>query len=227
MKAIYKIENKINHKIYIGQSINPKKRWKQHCYNQDKYTSLIGKAIHKWGVKNFTFEILGWFEDYNEKEKYYIKYYRSLAPRGYNITKGGEDPPIKRGEENGFAKITNKIATSVKEDLKKWSIPRRQIIKKYNISESILRHINEGTTWRDDNEKYPLRPNEKELNKIRADTIINLLILTDLPQKEIGSIVGWSKSAVKEINNGRNHHDDNLIYPIRNHKKDNKAILNL
>lgn len=26
-KAIYKIENKINHKIYIGQSKNPKERF--------------------------------------------------------------------------------------------------------------------------------------------------------------------------------------------------------
>lgn len=31
MKAIYKIENKINHKIYIGQSNDPNRRFIEHC----------------------------------------------------------------------------------------------------------------------------------------------------------------------------------------------------
>ena len=30
--GIYKIENKINKKIYVGQSINIEKRWKEHKY---------------------------------------------------------------------------------------------------------------------------------------------------------------------------------------------------
>lgn len=45
--GIYKIENLINHKIYIGQSIHIEKRWKEHC--QFSSESLIGKAIHKYG----------------------------------------------------------------------------------------------------------------------------------------------------------------------------------
>ena len=32
MIGIYKIENKVNGKVYIGQSVNIKKRWKQHKY---------------------------------------------------------------------------------------------------------------------------------------------------------------------------------------------------
>ena len=54
-----------------------------------------------------------------------------------------------------------------------------------------------------------------------------MLILTDIPMNQIGSKVGWSRSAAKEINAGRNHHDGRLIYPIRNNKEKNKAILNL
>jgi hypothetical protein len=53
-KAIYKIENKINHKVYIGQSTNPEKRFKQHCQNA-KYRSLIHEAIVKYGKDNFSF----------------------------------------------------------------------------------------------------------------------------------------------------------------------------
>lgn len=191
------------------------------------YKSLIYDAIQKYGEKNFSFEILGWFEDYNEKEKYYIEYYRSLVPYGYNIATGGENPPNYQGEDNPNAKISNDIAKSIKEDLKNWNIPRRQIIKKYKITENIIRHINEGTSWYDENETYPLRPKEKELNEIRVKKIIEMLILTDIPMNQIGSKVGWSRSAAKEINAGRNHHDDRLIYPIRNNKEKNKAILNL
>lgn len=226
-KAIYKIENKINHKIYIGQSKNPKERFQQHCTRKMSYKSLIYDAIQKYGEKNFSFEILGWFEDYNEKEKYYIEYYRSLVPYGYNVATGGENPPNYQGEDNPNAKISNDIAKSIKEDLKNWNIPRRQIIKKYKITENIIRHINEGTSWYDENETYPLRPKEKELNEIRVKKIIEMLILTDIPMNQIGSKVGWSRSAAKEINAGRNHHDDRLIYPIRNNKEKNKAILNL
>lgn len=89
-KAIYKIENKINHKIYIGQSIAPERRWKEHCRRNEKYKSLIGDAIRKYGAENFEFEILGWYEDYNDKEKQFIAEYRCLAPYGYNIALDGE-----------------------------------------------------------------------------------------------------------------------------------------
>lgn len=226
-KAIYKIENKINHKIYIGQSNNPDRRWREHIHGKQKYTSLIEKAIHKWGEKNFSFEILGWFDDYNEKEKYYIQYYRCLAPNGYNILKGGEEPPHRSGEDSPAATISNETAKKIKEDLKNWSIPRRTIVKKYNVSENTIRHIISGNSWRDENETYPLRPQEKVLNEMRADKIIELLVTTNIPLNQIGKIVGWGKSSAKEINAGRNHHRDNLIYPIRNHQKENKAILNL
>lgn len=227
MKAIYKIENKINHKIYIGQSNDPKRRFDEHCERIPKYRSLIHDAILKYGKENFSFEILGWYEDYDEKEIEFIQHYDSLAPNGYNICKGGQSPPCFHGENNNFAKISNETAELIKKDLKNWEIPRRQIVKKYHITQNIIRHINDGSSWFDENEEYPLRPKESELNNIRAKKVIEMLILTDIPQAKISVEVGWSKSAVTEINAGRNHHDDRLIYPIRDNKEKNKAILNL
>ena len=105
--------------------------------------------------------------------------------------------------------------------------PRRQITKKYNISENIIRHINDGSSWHKEGEQYPLRPKESELNNIRVEKAIKLLILTNIPQNQIGPMLGWGRGAVKEINTGRNHFDSRLIYPIRNHQEENKAILNL
>lgn len=227
LKAIYKIENKINHKIYIGQSNNPNRRFQEHCTGNLKYCSLIHNAITKYGKENFNFEILEWCENFNEREQFYIEYYRSLAPNGYNICLGGENPPHYNGEKNPAAKISNETAFNIKTDLKNWNIPRKTIQKKYNVSFDIIRHINEGTSWYDESETYPLRPGEKELNDIKAQQIIQDLILTDIPMNQIGARYGWGKSSAKMINQGINHHNNLLIYPIRNNKEKNKAILNL
>ena len=52
--GIYKIENKINKHIYIGQSINILKRWTEHTKDSKKYLNLtLYKAFNKYGIKNF------------------------------------------------------------------------------------------------------------------------------------------------------------------------------
>lgn len=215
-KAIYKITNKINNKSYIGQSNNPERRFQDHIAGYSKNgTSLIHRAIVKYGVENFSFEILGWFEDYNEKEKYYIQYYMTKCPYGYNILDGGEDPPHYYGEDNNFAKISNETARRVQEQMLNWLIPRRTIIKDNKITSDIFRHINEGNSWHRDDLTYPLRPNEPDINEWKADKVIELLKTTRLSQKEIGKQVGWNRSAVTMINIGHNHFRASENYPIR------------
>ena len=54
--GIYKITNKENGKSYIGQSIHIERRWEEHCLPSS--TSLISKAIQKYGKTNFIFEII-------------------------------------------------------------------------------------------------------------------------------------------------------------------------
>lgn len=214
MKAIYRIINNINGKSYIGQSIDPIRRFREHC-GRINCNSLINKAIKKYGKDNFSLEVIGWFEDYNEKEKYYIEYYKTLVPYGYNILKGGEEPPYLSKENHPLSKISEEEASNIQNDLLNLKISRRQIIKKYKITNDILRHINDGTSWYNNNLTYPLRPQEKELNKIRADEVIKLLQTTNLSQKEIGQKVGWNRSAITMINIGKNYHKDNIDYPIR------------
>ena len=61
MVGIYKITNNINGHSYIGLSTNLEDRWKYHLtpYNQEResYKTLY-KAFKKYGVENFSFEIL-------------------------------------------------------------------------------------------------------------------------------------------------------------------------
>ena len=100
MIGIYKIENLLNHHVYIGQSVNIKERWQEHCRNgladknaSDKiwYNYPIYCAIRKYGLENFTFTILEEtsLEELNERERYWINYYNSYHD-GYNATTGGD-----------------------------------------------------------------------------------------------------------------------------------------
>ena len=54
--GIYLIENKINGKKYIGQSINIYKRFREHCFLSNKNHSYIDNAIHKYGKENFIYQ---------------------------------------------------------------------------------------------------------------------------------------------------------------------------
>lgn len=224
-KAIYKIENKINHKIYIGHSLNPEQRFKAHISADKQNNSLIHKAILKYGKENFDFEILGWFEDYNDKEKYYIQYYRSLVPYGYNILPGGEEPPHHSGENHPKSIISQEQANLIIKQLMDWKIPRKTIIANNKVTSDIVRHINDGDSWKDENLTYPLRPIETVLNNYRVDYIKWLCCSSNIPLNNIGSLVGWGRSSAKMINQGHNHFDDRLKYPIRNNSEYNKSIL--
>ena len=54
--GIYKIENLINHKVYIGQSIEIEKRWQKHLSAKDDF--VIHRALQKYGKENFSFQII-------------------------------------------------------------------------------------------------------------------------------------------------------------------------
>ena len=73
---IYKYTNKLNGKIYIGQTVRTlEERLKEHIR---KNKTIIDKALNKYGVDNFEIEILHKCNDVNElneKEIYYINLY--------------------------------------------------------------------------------------------------------------------------------------------------------
>ena len=94
MIGIYKITNQINGKIYIGQSIDIKNRWKQHIgeAKQGRYNTRLYNALRKYNIDNFTFEVIEECKstELNEREIYWIEYYQSYVPAiGYNMNTGG------------------------------------------------------------------------------------------------------------------------------------------
>ena len=94
MGYIYKITNKVNNKIYIGQTVKTvHKRFTQHINNSNKpYFSqiVLYKAFNKYGIDNFICETIEEVpnELLDEREKYWIEYYNTYFD-GYNSTLGG------------------------------------------------------------------------------------------------------------------------------------------
>lgn len=90
---IYRVTNRINGKVYIGQTQKSLEiRKKRHLKTSHKNYFQI--ALKKYGLENFYWEIL---EDnitninhLNQREQYYIKLFKSNDKRfGYNLTEGG------------------------------------------------------------------------------------------------------------------------------------------
>jgi len=86
---IYKVTNKINNKIYIGQTIMTLyERWKKHC----RRGNALFNAIKKYGKENFTIEEIDGansLTELNYLEQHYIYINNCIAPNGYNLTSGG------------------------------------------------------------------------------------------------------------------------------------------
>ena len=98
---VYKITNKLNNKIYIGQTINPiEQRWREHKNDKKGFCRYLFNAFNQYGRDNFEIKILSKcnsMDEMNHRETYYIRLFNTLAPNGYNILPGGGNRIV--GEE--------------------------------------------------------------------------------------------------------------------------------
>ena len=92
---IYKATNIINNKSYIGLTTRTlQERKLEHLRHIKTENTYFHRAINEYGKDNFLWEIIddtpSSIKELKEKESYYIQYFNTLAPNGYNITTGGE-----------------------------------------------------------------------------------------------------------------------------------------
>ena len=90
---IYKATNKINGKMYIGQTTKSlEDRITMHMRDTRCSNFIFHKAIRKYGIQSFEWLIIDTAdckEILNEKEIYWISYLNTKVPNGYNLSDGG------------------------------------------------------------------------------------------------------------------------------------------
>lgn len=101
MIGVYIITNKLNGRQYVGQSNNIQRRFKEHCGYANRRTPVTDD-IKKYGVENFTLEVIHPFETVDREtmialEMYEIRSRQTTDPvKGYNQIEGhmnGDDNP--------------------------------------------------------------------------------------------------------------------------------------
>lgn len=100
MYQVYKITNKINGMVYIGSSTNVERRWRQHkeaSFNKKDhhYNYPLMIAFRKYGINNFTFEIINTLytkEEMIKVEHDQIVKENCVVPFGYNQTENTNTP---------------------------------------------------------------------------------------------------------------------------------------
>lgn len=146
MYTVYMHKNKINNKIYIGQTslFPPEKRWKN---GQGYNTQMFFKAILKYGWDNFDHIILETNltqDEANEREKYYIKLYNTTNSNyGYNCTNGGSN----------FSTLSKETKEKIKES---WTQERREAqSKRLKEKWAIDKNFREKATAPNPNQWHP------------------------------------------------------------------------
>lgn len=129
-RVVYKTTNLINGKIYIGKD----------SYNSEYYLGsgkYLKLAINKYGKENFKKEIIEFcfsHEHLKERERYWIKYYKSKECILYNIIEegvGGDTISNNPNREAICEKIRKGINNSVKFKNYQSSNEKRILMSKY------------------------------------------------------------------------------------------------
>lgn len=128
MKTIYKVTNSANGKVYVGQTKNFKKRINTHKKDSLRENNQRGNSpmyydMRKYGIDNFTFEIIEDVENSkaDEREEYYISKF-DCVEQGYNISHFSKSPLDPEVHKKLFTEKTRKQISerNRKRNLKNW-----------------------------------------------------------------------------------------------------------
>lgn len=150
---IYRIRNKINNKVYIGQTVQTlNNRKTQHKHDSLRAKYPINFAIAKYGFDNFTFEIIHECKtlfDLNQMEKFYIWVYGSTNPKfGYNLQCGGSDNFYISNKTRKNMSKAQRLRFSRAEEKEKQSILMKKRFENPDEREKNINNYNTG------NEKF-------------------------------------------------------------------------
>lgn len=154
LSGIYKFTNKINGKIYIGESMNFARRMHGHITKSrnKNWTAVISAAFRKYGFSNFEYEIIESYplksvtKDFLlEREAFYIKELDAMnVDKGYNRCPYGANTIGYKFSEESRKKMS--IA-------RKKRVMRRESIEKQALTISGEKNWNYGKPMPDDHKE--------------------------------------------------------------------------
>lgn len=104
---IYKITHVDSGMLYIGQTVQSLRLRLNGHYKERRGGRYISAAMRKYGKAAFVIEEIGRYEsidELNDAEVYFIDFYNTIAPNGFNIMAGGRN---SRHSEETKAKIAD------------------------------------------------------------------------------------------------------------------------
>lgn len=144
---VYKIINKANGKLYVGQTIQGiHARFLRHLQDaRNGVDTVLCRAIRKHGESNFVYikiEDAYSFEELNEREIYWINTLKSHVnhekSNGYNMKIGWQCHP---SELNALTKLKKSVLRSILQDASTGEYSANDLSEKYNISKSSSNNI--------------------------------------------------------------------------------------
>lgn len=144
MIGIYKIINQLNKDCYIGSSLNLRDRKSRHfrdLLNESHHSIILQRAVNKYGIDNFQFEIIEECEKENllEREQYYLD---SINPK-YNIYEiAGSSLGFKQSEETCEKKRQYAIDNNIVPPESTWKDRQKKVyMLDYNTLEVLQEFI--------------------------------------------------------------------------------------
>lgn len=167
---IYKYENQINHKVYIGQTVDLAARKSSHISKSRTVKSKFYNAVRKYGWDSFDYSVIAQVEAEDIKElsalldsleEQYIEQYDSYE-NGYNSTTGGLSCREKQMPE-GFSEECRTRAKAYSDERIKKLLEGR---KKYVLTDEHRQRLSESAKRRNF-AQYRELTNEKRVAGIK------------------------------------------------------------
>lgn len=190
MIGIYKITNP-NNKVYIGQSIDIEKRFRDYIGLKSKSQLLLHRSFLKYGIDIHTFEIIEECdrESLNNRERYWQDYYNCINPeKGLNLklTNADDKPSI--------------LSQESRDKLSKSSLGKTiSITQRDKTSKALIEFYKTNTHPAKDNKRGTINNilNKEQVLEIRQ------LILDQKTTVEIAELFNISNSTVQQIKQGK------------------------